>query len=77
MPDDITILNKVGYAYGYLTDCAYIMDTTNEISFILTATVHVNENRIFNDDNYQYDEVGIPFLAALGRQIHQQLIAKK
>ncbi|WP_420379532.1 serine hydrolase [Gilvibacter sp.] len=77
MPDDITILNKVGYAYGYLTDCAYIMDTTNEISFILTATVHVNENGIFNDDNYQYDEVGVPFLAALGRQIHQQLIAKK
>ncbi|WP_435578772.1 serine hydrolase [Gilvibacter sp.] len=77
MPEDISILNKVGYAYGYLTDCAYILDHTNEIAFILTATVHVNENGIYNDNNYQYDETGIPFLAALGRQIHQQLLNTK
>lgn len=77
MPKDITILNKVGYAYGYLTDCAYIIDTTNQVSFILTATIHVNENGIYNDDTYEYEEVGIPFLAALGREIHSQIVAAK
>ena len=77
MPDDIIIHNKVGYAYGYLTDCAYIVDTTNELSFILTATIHVNENGIYNDDTYEYEEVGIPFLAALGRAVHRSLLQQK
>lgn len=70
IPNHIKIMNKVGYAYGTLTDCAYIMDTKNGVEFFLTATILVNDNEIFNDGNYEYDEVGIPFLAELGRQIH-------
>lgn len=77
MPSDIIIHNKVGYAYGYLTDTAYIVDTTNELAFILTATIHVNKNGIFNDDNYEYESIGIPFLAQLGREIHQELIKQQ
>jgi len=73
MPDHIKIHNKVGYAYGYLTDCAYIKDTKANIDYILTATIHVNQNGIFNDDDYEYDAIGIPFLAELGRNIHEQL----
>jgi len=70
IPDHIKIMNKVGYAYGYLTDCAYISDTQNNIDFFLTATIQVNENQIFNDGVYEYEEVGIPFLAELGRQVY-------
>ncbi|WP_378172035.1 serine hydrolase [Aquimarina sp. SS2-1] len=70
IPEHIEIYNKVGYAYGYLTDCAYIKDTKNNIDFILSATIHVNENGIFNDDNYEYDSIGIPFLSTLGRSIY-------
>lgn len=69
IPEDIHIMNKVGNAYGYLTDCAYIFDASSGLEFFLTATIHVNENRIYNDGNYEYEEVGIPFLAELGRQI--------
>ena len=71
IPDHIHIFNKVGFAYGYLTDCAYIFDTKNNIEFFLTATIHVNDNRIYNDGKYEYDEVGIPFLAELGKQLYQ------
>ena len=70
MPEHIKIYNKVGYAYGTLTDCAYIKDTENNIDFMLTATILVNSNGIFNDNTYEYDEVGIPFLAQLGREIY-------
>lgn len=77
MPSHIKIHNKVGYAYGYLTDNAYIIDTKNNIEFILTATIHVNKNGIFNDDNYEYETIGIPFLASLGREIHHQIISTK
>jgi len=76
MPNYIEIYNKVGYAYGYLTDCAYIKDTKNNIDFIITATIHVNANKIFNDDVYEYEEIGIPFLAELGRQLYKYELNK-
>ena len=74
IPEHISISNKVGYAYGYLTDCAFIQDQKHDISFIVTATIHVNENKIFNDDVYEYESIGIPFLAEVGRQLYQHYI---
>ena len=73
IPESIKIYNKVGYAYGYLTDCAYIYDMESGTEFIVTANLLVNENRIFNDGIYQYDSVGIPFLAQLGRELLKNL----
>jgi hypothetical protein len=70
MPEHIKIYNKVGWAYGTLTDCAYITDEKNNIDFMITATLLVNKNAIFNDDTYEFDEIGIPFLAELGRQLY-------
>lgn len=69
MPNTIEIYNKVGYAYGTLTDCAYIKDLKNSKDYIITITIKVNENEIFNDDTYEYETVGIPFIAEFGRQI--------
>jgi len=69
IPDHIKIYNKVGYAYGYLTDCAYVVNQKTEQSYIITATVHVNENQIYNDGVYEYESVGIPFMAELGRTL--------
>ncbi|WP_421811264.1 serine hydrolase [Flagellimonas sp.] len=71
MPEHIKIYNKVGYAYGTLTDCAYIQDTKNNVEFMLTATILVNDNHIFNDNTYEYEEIGIPFLAQLGRELYE------
>ncbi|MCR9265772.1 MAG: serine hydrolase [Flavobacteriaceae bacterium] len=77
IPDHIKIYNKVGYAYGTLTDCAYIQDTKNNIDFMITATILVNSDGIFNDNAYEYDEVGIPFLAQLGRELYQYELNRK
>ena len=71
IPDNIKIFNKVGWAYGTLTDCAYIIDTENGTEFFLTATIHVNKNRIFNDGIYEYKEKGLPFLAAIGKAVYE------
>ena len=67
IPDEVRILNKVGWAYGYLTDVAYITD--GEVEFILAGTIHTNANRIYNDGNYEYEEVGMPFFGQLGRAV--------
>ena len=77
MPEHIIIRNKVGFAYGYLTDCAYIQDTKEDVEYFLTATIHVNENQTYNDGIYEYDEIGIPFLGELGRLVHDYVIKNK
>ena len=69
MTDNLRIFNKVGYAYGTLTETAYIQEHTSAIEFLLTATVHINENQLFNDNIYEYDSIGFPFMAGLGRAI--------
>ena len=70
MTNNTRIYNKVGLAYGTTTDLAYVKDR-NGIEFFLTATILTNKNEIFNDNTYEYDQLGIPFLAALGREIYQ------
>ena len=69
IPDHVRILNKVGWAYGYLTDAAYIVDEEAGVEFFLTGTIHVNANRTFNDGAYEYDDVGLPFFGQLGRAV--------
>ena len=44
----IKIYNKIGQAYGTLTDCAYIIDEKAGVEFMVTATLLVNKNKIFN-----------------------------
>lgn len=76
IPSNIKIYNKVGDAYGTMIDCAYIVDTENKIEFIVSATLLVNKDGIFNDDNYEYDTVGLPFLGELGRQLYVKNLKK-
>lgn len=76
IPANIKIYNKVGNAYGTLIDCAYIVDEINKIEFMVSATLLVNKDQIFNDDNYEYDTVGLPFLAELGRQLYAKNLKK-
>lgn len=77
IPENIKIYNKVGDAYGTLIDCAYIVDEKNKIEFMVSATILVNKDGIFNDDTYEYEEIGLPFLAELGRQLYDKNLKKK
>ena len=73
MTPTLRIYNKVGYAYGTLTDVAFIKDSLRGHEFFLTATLLVNENQVFNDDTYEFETKGIPFLGALGRAVLQEI----
>lgn len=65
----IRIFNKVGDAYGFLTDAAYIIDTDSQVEFMLSAVIYCNSDGIFNDDHYDYASVGLPFMKHLGQAI--------
>jgi hypothetical protein len=63
----------VGFAYGTVTDAAYIVDQKTNTRFFLSATILVNKNQIFYDDIYEFETIGIPFLAELGRAVLAEL----
>src|SRR6188474_902651 len=66
----IRIFNKVGDAYGFLIDAAYIADFNNNVEFMLSAVIHCNSDGIFNDDKYDYDDIGFPFMKHIGQVIY-------
>lgn len=67
----IRIFNKAGEAYGFMTDAAYIIDTIAGVEFLLSATILCNSDGVFNDDQYEYETVGLPFMKNLGRVIYE------
>lgn len=70
IPSPIRIFNKIGQAYGYLIDNAYIIDLENNIEFFLSAVIHVNENETYNDGGYEYKTIGYPFMKELGQTLY-------
>ncbi len=66
MPNHIRVFNKVGWAYGFLTDVSYVLDTKNNIDYMLSATVYVNSDGVVNDSKYDEATVGFPFLKQIG-----------
>lgn len=67
--NNIRIFNKVGDAYGQMIDIAYIIDIETKTEFFLSAAINCNTNEILNDDTYDYDTIGLPFMKHLGEVI--------
>ncbi|AXE16530.1 hypothetical protein DR864_01700 [Runella rosea] len=77
LPEGVRVFNKVGWAYGFLTDASYVVDFKNKVEYMLSATVYVNSDGILNDNKYEYESVGHPFLYQLGQTIYQHELARK
>ncbi|WP_353721962.1 serine hydrolase [Dyadobacter sp. 676] len=77
LPRHIRLFNKCGDAYGFLLDNAYIADFEKGIEFMLTAVIYCNEDGIFNDDKYDYETVGFPFMADLGKTFFEYELDRK
>lgn len=71
MPSYVRVFNKVGWAYGFLIDVSYVVDFKNKVEFMLASTVYVNNNEILNDNEYEYESTGWPFLYELGQSVYQ------
>lgn len=76
-PDHLRSIGKSGLAYGFLTDNIYFVDFEQKIEFFLAAVIHVNANGIYNDDQYEYDTIGLPFLRDLGRAAYEHELGRK
>lgn len=77
LPDGVRVFNKVGWAYGFQSDVSYVADLKNNVEFMLTAVLYVNSDGILNDDKYEYERIGQPFLYQLGQTIYRHELARK
>lgn len=68
-PDGYRAIGKIGQAYGYLTDSSYLVDKNTGSECFLSTVIHCNPDGIYNDDKYDYEETGLPFLAGLGKAV--------
>lgn len=70
----LRIVNKVGMAYGFTIENAYVEDTHSGRAFFVAAVVYTNANGVLNDDRYEYDSLALPFMADLGERLARELL---
>jgi hypothetical protein len=73
--DRIKVLEKDGRAFGFSVENSYVSDETTHRSFFVAATIYANDDETLNDDQYDYESVGTPFLAKLGEVLARQILA--
>jgi len=69
-PAGVRIFNKVGQAFGFVTDCSYFADTINRVEFFISCSIYVNKDEILNDDIYEYETIAMPFFRNLCNAIY-------
>ncbi|WEK36701.1 MAG: serine hydrolase [Candidatus Pseudobacter hemicellulosilyticus] len=71
IPGSMRSFNKAGWAYGFLTDAAYVVDLQQGVEFMVSAVIYVNKDGVLNDNKYEYEETGYPFFREIGDIIYQ------
>ncbi len=77
LPKNVRIFNKIGDAYGHMLDVAYVADFDKNIEFFLSAEIYCNKDQIMNDDKYDYETIGTPFMKNLGKIIYNYELTRK
>ena len=67
--NNVRTFSKIGISYGFITETAYVVDFEKNIDFFLSVNIYVNENKILNDNIYEYESIARPFLSKLGNLI--------
>ncbi len=71
--DSLRIYNIVGLAYGFATDIAYLKSANQKVECFIAATTYSNNDGVMNDNKYDYQTTGFPFLKYLGTEIFNRL----
>ena len=63
------IYNIVGLSYGFVTDIAYLKTKDGKKEVFVASTIYANNDGVLNDNKYDYETIGYPFLKYLGKTI--------
>ena len=64
-PKDLRVENKVGWAYGYLSDMAHLKQGDREC--FVSCKMYLNRDGVLNDGQYEYESIGRRAMAEIGR----------
>lgn len=73
--DTWRITNKIGLAYGFVTENARVEHLPTGRSLYIAATLYNNPNDTMNDNAYGYEDTQLAFMADLGEAIGLALAA--
>lgn len=73
----LVLYNKVGLAYGFTTDNAYIGDRASGKGFFLAATIYADSDGTIDDGKYDYETLAIPFLNDLAEICAREVLGGK
>ncbi len=72
--EHLRIYNKVGRAYGFSVENAYVEDRRTGRGFFLSVVVYTNPDGVLNDDRYGYEELADPFMDAVGEVVTRAVL---
>lgn len=75
--DSMRVFNVIGYSYGFLVDCAYIVNYNNKTEFMLSSVLYTNSRNSFGSGSYEYERIGIPFLKELSLDLYKHESQRK
>ncbi|MDI9340358.1 MAG: serine hydrolase [Sediminibacterium sp.] len=65
----LRIFNIVGQSYGFMSDCAYIVNFDAKTECLISVALYANEDEVINDGRYDYNTLALPFMGELGRSL--------
>ena len=68
----VEITGKIGRAYGFSVENAYLRNPKNGRAVFVTAVLYTNADGVLNDDKYEYKTVADPYFADLGELIARE-----
>ncbi len=75
-PRHLRIYNKVGRAYGFSIENAYVEDLRTGRGFFLAAVLYTNADGVVNDGAYDYEALADPFFAELGEVVGREVFGR-
>ncbi len=67
------IANKIGRAYGFSIENAWVVHVPSGRGMFVTATLYTNADGVLNDGVYEYETIADPFFTALGEVVGREL----
>jgi hypothetical protein len=71
----VEIADKIGRAYGFSVENAYLRNPANGRALFVSAVMYTNADGVLNDDQYEYQTVADPFMADLGEWVARRWLA--
>lgn len=71
--DEWRVVNKIGLAYGFVTENAFVEHRPTGNCIFVAAVIHRNPNGIYNDNQYDY-ETTLAEMAMLGEVVGRALV---